>query len=273
MSSPNPVYITTPIYYVNGRPHIGHAYTTIAADVLCRYQRMKGRPTFFLTGTDEHGQKVFETAQAREMTPKAHCDDLVVHWKAMWDKLDIEYDRFIRTTDPDHIEAVQAVLNKLWAEGQIYQKEYTGLYSVSDEVFVTEDDRRVPLPLGLLLLPSSLDEDGSESESDSDSDALSSRARAGFFLGSRRVFLRRVTRMTATSLRSGASACVPATAKRACGKCVRFSPSSSLTTSKLRHGHSSCHACRQSYAVGSYSSSSSASMPSTPGRHTEGMLG
>lgn len=140
MTINNPVYITTPIYYVNGKPHIGHAYTTIAADVLCRYQRMKGRPTFFLTGTDEHGQKVYDTAQSRGMTAQAHCDDMVVHWKAMWDKLDIQYDRFIRTTDDDHKAAVQGVLQSLFDKGLIYQKAYTGLYSVTDEVFVTEKD-------------------------------------------------------------------------------------------------------------------------------------
>ena len=76
-------YITTPIYYVNGKPHIGHAYTTIAADVTARYQRMKGNEVRFLTGTDEHGQKVLQAAEARGMTPKAHCDDMVVHWRAM----------------------------------------------------------------------------------------------------------------------------------------------------------------------------------------------
>ena len=101
---------------------------------------MKGRPTFFLTGTDEHGQKVYDTAQSRGMSAQAHCDDLVVHWKAMWDKLDIQYDRFIRTTDSDHKTAVQSVLQSLFDKGLIYQKAYTGLYSVTDEVFVTEKD-------------------------------------------------------------------------------------------------------------------------------------
>ena len=140
MSTSKPVYITTPIYYVNGRPHIGHAYTTIAADVLSRYHRLKGRETFFLTGTDEHGQKVLQTAESRGLTPEAHCDDMVIHWRAMWEKLNIQFDRFIRTTDADHVSAVQAVLARLWAAGEIYQKEYTGLYSVTDEVFVTEKD-------------------------------------------------------------------------------------------------------------------------------------
>ena len=105
--------ITTPIYYVNGFPHIGHAYTTIAADAISRYRRMKGHDVFFLTGTDEHGQKVLERATERGMDPKSHCDDMVVHWKAMMDKLGITYDRFIRTTDADHIATVSTVLQRL----------------------------------------------------------------------------------------------------------------------------------------------------------------
>ncbi|MCB9679713.1 MAG: class I tRNA ligase family protein, partial [Alphaproteobacteria bacterium] len=98
-------YITTPIYYVNGNPHIGHAYTTTAADAIARYRRLEGRPVFFLTGTDEHGQKVLEAAEKRGMTPKAHCDDMVPRWMGMMEGLSIRYDRFIRTTDADH-EAV-----------------------------------------------------------------------------------------------------------------------------------------------------------------------
>ncbi|MBN2799466.1 MAG: methionine--tRNA ligase [Deltaproteobacteria bacterium] len=133
-------YITTPIYYVNGLPHIGHAYTTIAADVASRYMRLKGHRVRFLTGTDEHGQKVMEKATARGMSPKEHCDDMVVHWKAMWEKLDIRYDHFIRTTDPSHMSAVQSVLTRLWDEGLIYKAEYTGWYSVREEIFVTDKD-------------------------------------------------------------------------------------------------------------------------------------
>jgi methionyl-tRNA synthetase len=135
-----PFYVTTPIYYVNGLPHIGHAYTTIAADVACRWQRTLGRPVFFLTGTDEHGQKVLQTAESRGMTPQAHVDDLVVHWRDMWEKLDIQYDRFIRTTDADHVRVVQAVLQKLWDEGLIVKRDYVGWYHVGDEIFVTEKD-------------------------------------------------------------------------------------------------------------------------------------
>lgn len=133
-------YITTPIYYVNGLPHIGHAYTTIAADTLVRWHRLRGHNAFFLTGTDEHGQKVLEKARSRDMTPKAHCDDMVVHWKAMWDRLRVRPDRFIRTTDADHQRVVEASLQKLWDEGLIYRAEYEGWYYIPDEVFVTDKD-------------------------------------------------------------------------------------------------------------------------------------
>lgn len=133
-------YITTPIYYVNGRPHIGHAYTTIAADTITRYTRMKGENAFFMTGTDEHGQKVLEAAEARGMDPKAHCDDMVVSWKQMMSEMDIGFDRFIRTTDPDHQALVVAVLSKLWDQELIYKDSYTGWYSTAAERFWTEKD-------------------------------------------------------------------------------------------------------------------------------------
>jgi methionyl-tRNA synthetase len=133
-------FITTPIYYVNGKPHIGHAYTTIAADALARWQRLKGRPTFFLTGTDEHGQKVADKAAERGMSPQAHCDDMVTHWKAAWEKFDIQFDRFMRTTDPAHTSVVQAVLQKLFDAEEIYLDTYTGWYSVAAERFWTEKD-------------------------------------------------------------------------------------------------------------------------------------
>ena len=93
-------YITTPIYYVNDLPHIGHAYTTIAADILARYNRMKGKAVFFLTGTDEHGQKVEKAALEKGRSPKEHADLMVENYKTMWSKLNIEHDAFIRTTDP-----------------------------------------------------------------------------------------------------------------------------------------------------------------------------
>jgi methionyl-tRNA synthetase len=134
-------YITTPIYYVNGSPHIGHAYTTVAADVAARWQRLRGRPVRFLTGTDEHGQKVLEAAEKRGMSPQAHVDDVVVEWKAMMTELGVQYDRFIRTTDADHKAVVQASLAKLHAKGDIYFAEYEGWYLVKDEVFITEKER------------------------------------------------------------------------------------------------------------------------------------
>ena len=133
-------YVTTPIYYVNGRPHIGHAYTTIAADTASRWHRLKGDRVFFLTGTDEHGQKVLEKATERGMSAQEHVDGMVVHWKASFEKLHIKYDRFIRTTDEDHVANVRSVLTKLHNEGLFYKAEYTGWYHVGDEIFVTDKD-------------------------------------------------------------------------------------------------------------------------------------
>ena len=140
MSPPHAFYVTTPIYYVNGRPHVGHAYTTIAADVLARWHRALGAPVKFLTGTDEHGQKVLDTARKRGMTPEAHCDDMVAHWKAAWVPLGIQYDRFLRTTDADHVAVVQDTLTWMWERDLIYRSAYEGWYSVVDEAFVTDKD-------------------------------------------------------------------------------------------------------------------------------------
>lgn len=133
-------YITTPIYYVNGTPHIGHAYTTIAADVATRYNRVLGRESFLLTGTDEHGQKVLQAAEKRGMTPKEHCDDIVGVWRTMMSGLGVEYDRFIRTTDADHERVVQDALQLLRDHDLVYRAEYEGWYYVPDEIFVTEKD-------------------------------------------------------------------------------------------------------------------------------------
>ncbi|MCA9492285.1 MAG: class I tRNA ligase family protein, partial [Myxococcales bacterium] len=143
-------YITTPIYYVNGAPHIGHAYTTVAADAAARWQRLKGRSVLFLTGTDEHGQKVMEAAQKRGMTPQAHCDDIVPVWKRMMERLGISYDRFIRTTDADHEALVTSVLQSLYEKGDIYKDDYRGWYLVKDEVFVTEKEREERIASGEL---------------------------------------------------------------------------------------------------------------------------
>lgn len=133
-------YITTPIYYVNGTPHIGHAYTTTAADTAARYQRLKGSAAFLLTGTDEHGQKVLQAATRRGMSPQAHCDDMVGVWKQMMADLDIAWDRFFRTTDADHVAVVRAVLQHLFDRGLIYRDSYTGWYSTAAERFWTEKD-------------------------------------------------------------------------------------------------------------------------------------
>jgi methionyl-tRNA synthetase len=141
-----PFYITTPIYYVNDRPHIGHSYTTICADLLARYHRLEGRESFFLTGTDEHGTKIAEAAAAAGLKPKAFCDEVVQHFKRAWSGLSIEYDDFIRTTDERHIEAVQKLLMVLHdartenGEPVIYSGSYEGIYCVGCEKFLTEKD-------------------------------------------------------------------------------------------------------------------------------------
>ena len=134
------IYITTPLYYVNDKPHIGHAYTTILADVLARYNKLIGKDVFFLTGTDEHGQKVQEAALKLKTTPKKHVDKFHKNYIELWEKLNIKYDKFIRTTDADHIKSVKKVLKNLWDRGEIYIDEYEGLYSVSEERFITEKE-------------------------------------------------------------------------------------------------------------------------------------
>jgi methionyl-tRNA synthetase len=133
-------FITTPIYYVNDVPHIGHAYTTVAADILARYQRLKGREVFFLTGTDEHGQKVEKAAIERGLSPKEHADFMVGNYKRIWEKLNIQNDAFIRTTDQEHIEIVQTMLRRLFEKGEIEKRLYSGWYCVPDERFWTEKE-------------------------------------------------------------------------------------------------------------------------------------
>ncbi len=130
-------FITTPIYYVNDRPHIGHAYTTILADVLARYHRRWGEDTFFLTGVDEHGQKVQQAAQAAGIAPQEHCDKMARQFQLAWEKLGIQYDYFIRTTSAFHKKAVQEVLQQLYDKGEIYAAEYGGYYCVGCERFYT----------------------------------------------------------------------------------------------------------------------------------------
>lgn len=133
-------YVTTPIYYVNDAPHIGHAYTTTLADVLTRYQKMLGNPAFFLTGTDEHGQKVQQAAAKRGVSPQEHVDTYNLRFKEMWARMGMDYDYFIRTTDEDHKAYVQECLQQLWDKGEIYAKEYAGWYSVGEERFFAEEE-------------------------------------------------------------------------------------------------------------------------------------
>ena len=131
-------YITTPIYYVNDIPHIGHAYTTIACDVISRYKRMKGYDVHFLTGTDEHGQKIQTAAETKGKTPQELVDEIHLNFKKLWEVLNISNDDFIRTTEPRHIKVVQAMFKKLMDQGDIYKGTYSGYYCVPDETYVPE---------------------------------------------------------------------------------------------------------------------------------------
>jgi methionyl-tRNA synthetase len=140
MSNQNSFYITTPIYYVNDVPHIGHAYTTVAADVLARYWRLRGRDVFFLTGLDEHGQKVQQAAAKAGIDPQTHCDKLAPQFQTLWKRLNISNDAFIRTTDLQHKNVVQRYLQKLYENKLIYKADYTGWYCTFDERFWTEKD-------------------------------------------------------------------------------------------------------------------------------------
>ncbi|HVL90695.1 MAG TPA: methionine--tRNA ligase [Actinomycetota bacterium] len=133
-------YITTPIYYVNDVPHIGHAYTTVAADVAARYHRLKGEDTYFLTGTDEHGGKVAATAAEKGMEPQAWTDQISQRFREVWPRLDISNDDFIRTTEERHIKPVQAFLQHLYDKGEIYEGEYEGPYCQSCEAFYKESE-------------------------------------------------------------------------------------------------------------------------------------
>jgi methionyl-tRNA synthetase len=140
MDKPNAYYVTTPIYYVNAPPHIGHAYTTIVADVLARFHRMNGDETFFLTGTDEHGDKVVQAASEKGMTPKAYADEISNLFRALWPRLKISNDYFIRTTDENHKRVVQSILQIVYEKGDIYFGEYAGNYCVGCERFITDSE-------------------------------------------------------------------------------------------------------------------------------------
>ncbi|MCX7940976.1 MAG: methionine--tRNA ligase [Endomicrobia bacterium] len=133
-------YLTTPIYYVNDEPHIGHTYTTILADVLARYYKLLGYDTFFLTGTDEHGAKIYEAALKNNMDPKSFCDTIVDKFKSAWQSLEINYSRFIRTTDEHHEKTVQLILKKIYEQGDIYKANYEGLYCIQCERYIPDDE-------------------------------------------------------------------------------------------------------------------------------------
>jgi methionyl-tRNA synthetase len=133
-------YITTPIYYVNDVPHIGHAYTTVAADFVARYHRLRGEKVFFLTGTDEHGQKVARAAEERGVPPQAWADEIVPRWREVWEALDISNDDFIRTTEDRHVKPVQKLVQQLYDQGDVYLGTYEGLYCVACEQFYLEDE-------------------------------------------------------------------------------------------------------------------------------------
>ena len=135
-----PIYITTPIYYVNGLPHVGSALTTVACDVLTRYHKLRGEPTFLLTGTDENATKVQDAAEKASIPTQQFVDELATAFRECWDALHIGYDDFIRTTEPRHIRAVQVFFEQLIERGYVYLDTYEGWYSVSDETFFRDTD-------------------------------------------------------------------------------------------------------------------------------------
>ena len=152
----NKFYITTPIYYINDVPHIGHAYTTVAADIIARYykQKLGDKNVFFLTGTDEHGAKIYEAARKSGKEPKEFADAIVPQFESAWKLLDVEYNHFFRTTDPRHEKLVQEILNKIKDKGLIYEGIYEGPYCVGCEKFYTKEeliDEKCPLHPNITL--------------------------------------------------------------------------------------------------------------------------
>lgn len=135
---PTPFYITTPIYYVNARPHLGHAYTTIVADVATRFHSMCKQETFFLTGTDEHGDKIMRAAKDEKLSAREYVDKISAMFRNLWPELGIEYNHFVRTTDPSHMAVVEQILQKIYDAGDIYFSEYEGIYCFGCEQFYTE---------------------------------------------------------------------------------------------------------------------------------------
>ena len=148
-TSNNTFAITTPLYYVNDLPHIGSAYTTMVADAVARFQRMRGKSVLLITGTDEHGQKIQRTAEAAGRSPQAHCDQIAAGFEVLWQKLNIQYDRFSRTTSPRHAAIVKEFFQRVWEQGDIYLGQQTGWYCVACEEFKEErdllDQHRCPL--------------------------------------------------------------------------------------------------------------------------------
>ena len=138
MNNEKKFYITTPIYYPSANFHIGHCYTTIVADAIARYKRLTGYDVFYLTGTDEHGEKIQKKANEAGVTPKEYVDKIVANAKDLWKSLDISYDKFIRTTDEEHVKCVQKIFERLYKQGDIYKGEYKGLYCTPCESFWTE---------------------------------------------------------------------------------------------------------------------------------------
>ncbi|KAL6645600.1 hypothetical protein ACP70R_017208 [Stipagrostis hirtigluma subsp. patula] len=139
-SAPEPYVLTTPLYYVNAPPHMGSAYTTIAADAIARFQRLLGKKVIFITGTDEHGEKIATSADASGRNPKEHCDTISNSYKMLWADLDIEYDKFIRTTDHKHEAVVNDFYSRVLSNGDIYRADYEGLYCVSCEEYKDEKE-------------------------------------------------------------------------------------------------------------------------------------
>ena len=133
-------YLTTAIAYTNGAPHIGHAYEVVASDAIARFKRLDGHDVFAMTGTDEHGQKVQRVAAQKGVSPKAYVDEIAALFKAMGEKLNCSFDRFIRTTDADHLDVTQELWRRMEANGDIYLGGYSGWYSVRDEAFYNEDE-------------------------------------------------------------------------------------------------------------------------------------
>ena len=146
MDKPETFYITTPIYYVNARPHIGHTYTTVVCDTVARRQRLMGMDTWFLTGTDEHGQKIERSAIAAGCSPKEFVDRVSGEFRGLWDRMKLTYDDFIRTTEPRHVRGVQALFKRLQERGYIYKGSYSGQYCVFDELYVDVTEPGAPCP-------------------------------------------------------------------------------------------------------------------------------